>query len=73
MTSDPELAIDEKETMADATSPGSSHTGVVSDAAMDEGLKILEDRGDEGGYVLDPAMRRRILWKIDIHILPLLT
>ncbi|RDL32483.1 putative transporter [Venustampulla echinocandica] len=72
MISDPERAIDEKGPMADSP-PSESHLGAVSKTALDDGLEILEGRGDEGGYVLDPAMKRRILWKIDLHILPLLT
>lgn len=46
---------------------------VIHVGKMDEGLRILEDRGDEGGYVLDPAVRKRVLRKIDIHVLPILT
>jgi hypothetical protein len=46
-------------------------THYVADA--DLGLKILKERGDQGQYVLDPAMRKRVLRKIDFHILPILT
>ena len=46
-------------------------THYVADA--DLGLKILKERGDQGQYVLDLAMRKRVLRKIDFHILPILT
>jgi hypothetical protein len=46
-------------------------THYIADA--DLGLRILKERGDQGQYVLDPAMRKRVLRKIDFHILPILT
>ena len=72
MSLDQEKMVDEKRTFA-KVSPPSSGLGTVHDGHMDEGLKILEDRGDRGNYVLEPAMYRRVRWKIDLHILPILT
>ena len=42
-------------------------------ADADLGLKILRDRSDNEPYVLEPAMRKRVLREIDLHILPILT
>lgn len=72
MTSTPERTVDEKVILTSVTPP-SSQLGTTTAIALDEGFKILQDRGDHGGYVLDPVMRRRVLWKIDLHILPILT
>jgi hypothetical protein len=72
--------------MASTTTNPNSEKGVLPDverheidigthyvADADLGLKILKERGDQGQYVLDPAMRKRVLRKIDFHILPILT
>ena len=64
--------MDEKRTYSEATLPSDVH-GKVEHTDADLGLRILQDRGDEGGYVLDPAMRRRVLRKIDLHLMPILT
>lgn len=72
MSSTPERTADEKGVVTDVSLP-SSELGTTARPDMDFGLKILEDRGDQGEYVLDPAMRKRILRKIDLHILPILT
>ena len=45
----------------------------VDTTNADLGLRILQDRGHQGDYELDPAMRRRILRKIDWHLMPVLT
>lgn len=42
-------------------------------ANADLGLSILKDNLDGERYYLDPAMRKRVLRKIDLHILPILT
>jgi hypothetical protein len=72
--------------MASTTINSKNEKGVLPDVERDEinigthyvadadlGLKILKERGDQGQYVLDPAMRKRVLRKIDCHILPILT
>lgn len=63
---------DEKRPYSQASLP-EDVSGKVAPADADLGLRILQDRGDEGGYVLDPAMRRRVLRKIDWHLMPILT
>lgn len=73
MASRPVQIIDEKGDITNVNSPISEIGMTKHLGTLDEGLKILEDRGDEGNYILDPAVRRRVLWKIDLHILPILT
>lgn len=55
--------------------PSASEFGTTKQVGdTDVGLKILEGHGvDQATYVFDPAMRKRILRKIDLRILPILT
>lgn len=68
----PHRASEEKRAYSEITLPGDV-PGKLEHADADLGLRILQDRGDEGGYVLDPAMRRRVLRKLDLHLMPILT
>lgn len=65
-------APDDKRPYSELSVPGDV-SGKVAPADADLGLQILQDRGDGGSYVLDPAMRRRVLRKIDWHLMPILT
>lgn len=75
MASAPERTVDieEKSPVSNVTPPPSElkyqHGGDDGDVA----LKILEGRDGIGEYVLDSEMRKRVLRKIDLRILPILT
>ena len=64
--------VDEKGAFSDTT-PRTTSFATHHAADADLGLKILRDRVDDEPYVLQPAMRKRVLRKIDLHILPILT
>ena len=67
------IDVEEKQTSMTA-SPSNSDVGISKNLGdKDVALKILEERGESGPYVLDPAMRKRVLRKIDLRILPILT
>lgn len=68
----PSRVRDEKKAYSETTLPGDI-PGKIEHEDADLGLRILQDRGDEGGYVLDPALRRRVLRKLDLHLMPILT
>lgn len=69
----PPTVTDEKRAYSNVSLPDNVTTGKIATADADLGLRILQDRGDQGDYVLEPAMRRRVLRKIDWHLMPILT
>lgn len=64
---------DEKRAYSNGSPPRAVSILKVDTTNADLGLRILQDRGLQGDYELDPAMRRRILRKIDWHLMPILT
>jgi hypothetical protein len=65
---------DEKTAMAmPTTTPQSTNIETPRVVNADLGLKILQERTDHRLYVLEPALRKRVVRKLDFHILPILT
>ncbi len=67
------MNTDEKGVLSETTPHATASLGAHHVVNGDLGLEILKDRSDDEPYVLDPAMRKRVLRKIDFHILPILT